>query len=53
VAVYNSEGKQIEHIDVPADWTGNITFAGKDRNFLFITASQKVYRLQMKVSGVR
>jgi gluconolactonase len=53
VTVYNSEGKQIEHIDVPADWTGNITFAGKDRNFLFITASQKVYTLQMKVRGVR
>lgn len=53
VTVFNAEGKQIEHIDVPADWTGNITFAGKDRNLLFITASQKVYTLQMKVRGVR
>ncbi len=53
VTVYNSEGKQIEHIDIPADWTGNITFAGKERNLLFITASQKVYALQMKVKGVR
>src|SRR6185312_5851414 len=53
VTVYNSEGKQIEHIDIPADWTGNITFGGKDRNVLFITASQKVYTLQMKVRGVR
>lgn len=53
VTVFNPEGKQIEHVDVPADWTGNITFAGRDRNLLFITASQKVYILQMKVRGVR
>lgn len=52
VTVFNSEGKEIEHIDVPADWTGNITFGGKDRNFLFITASQNIYTLKMKVRGV-
>jgi gluconolactonase len=52
VTVYNSEGKKIEHIDVPADWTGNITFGGKERDFLFITASQNIYTLKMKVKGV-
>jgi gluconolactonase len=52
VTVYNNEGKKIEHIDVPADWTGNITFGGKDRSFLFITASQNIYTLKMKVKGV-
>src|SRR5665213_1061657 len=36
VTVYNKEGEKIEHIDVPADWTGNITFAGKEKNILFI-----------------
>ncbi len=51
VTVYDKEGKKIEHIDVPADWTANITFWGKDRNFLFITASQNVYTLKMKVKG--
>ncbi len=53
VTVYNSEGKQIEHIDVDADWTGNVTFGGKEKNTLFITASQYIYTLKMKVKGVR
>src|SRR5665213_1319359 len=43
VTVYNKEGKQIEYIPVDAKWTGNITFWGKDKNYLFITASQYVY----------
>ncbi len=51
VTVYNKEGKKIEHIDVPADWTANLTFGGKERNILFITASQNLYTLQMKVKG--
>ena len=53
VTVYNADGKQIEHIDVPADWTGNITFCGKEKDILFITASQNIYTLKMKVKGVR
>ncbi len=53
VTVYNKEGKKIEHIDVPADWTANITFAGEERNILFITASQNIYTLKMKVKGNR
>jgi gluconolactonase len=51
VTVYDKDGKKIEHIDVPADWTGNITFAGKENNILFITASQNIYTLKMKVKG--
>ena len=53
VTVYDKEGKKIEHIDVPANWTANITFWGKEKNMLFITASQKVYTLKMKVKGVK
>jgi gluconolactonase len=53
VTVYNSDGKQIEHIDIDADWTGNVTFGGKEKNILFITASQNIYTLKMKVKGVR
>lgn len=53
VTVYNSDGKQIEHIPVNAKWTGNITFWGKQKNYLFITASQSVYLLKMKVNGVK
>lgn len=52
VTVFNKEGKQIEHIDIPEKWTGNITFWGKERDHLFITASKSIYLLQMKVKGV-
>jgi gluconolactonase len=51
VTVYDKTGKKIEHIDVPADWTANVTFYGKEKNILFITASQNVYTLKMKVKG--
>jgi gluconolactonase len=52
VTVYDSAGKQIEHIPVPEQWTGNICFGGKDRRLLFITASKGIYGLRMKVKGV-
>jgi len=51
VTVYSPEGTQIEHIDIPEPWTGNICFGGKHRNKLFITASKSVYILDMKVKG--
>ena len=52
VTIYNKEGKLIEHIDVPEPWTANVTFGGKEKNILFITASKAVYILKMKVKGV-
>ena len=51
VTVYNQQGKQIEHIPIDAKWTGNITFWGQDKDYLFITASQYVFILKMKVKG--
>lgn len=51
VTVYNATGKKIEHIDVPAKWTANLCFGGKQKNILFITASESVYTLQMQVRG--
>ncbi len=51
ITVFNPAGEQIEHIDVPETWTGNITFAGKDRHLLFVTASHCVYGLRMRVKG--
>ncbi|MFI5387394.1 MAG: SMP-30/gluconolactonase/LRE family protein [Fimbriimonadales bacterium] len=51
VTVFDKTGKQIEHIDVPESWTGNITFAGKDRHLLFMTATHSVYGLRMRVMG--
>ncbi|MCU4676618.1 SMP-30/gluconolactonase/LRE family protein [Catenovulum sp. 2E275] len=53
VTVFNSQGEKIAHIPVNEDWTANITFAGKDRKTLFITAMDSIYTLKMKVAGVR
>jgi len=52
VTVYNAAGQHIQHIDVPAEWTGNVCFGGKDRKTLFITASDAVFVLPMRVHGV-
>jgi len=52
VTVFDSSGKQIEHIEVAEPWTANICFGGKDRHTLFITASKSFYSLRMRVTGV-
>jgi gluconolactonase len=51
VTVFNSKGKQIEHIEVPERWTANVCFGGKDFQTLFITASSGLYSIEMKVRG--
>lgn len=53
VTVFNSSGEQIAHIVVPENWTANVTFGGKNRKTLFITAMDSVYTLEMTVHGVR
>jgi gluconolactonase len=53
VAVYSREGKRIQHIAVPAKWTANVCFGGIEKNKLFITASENLYVLNMKVKGVQ
>ena len=52
VTIFDTHGKQIEHIDVAEPWTANVCFGGKDRRTLFITASKSFYGLQMQVKGV-
>jgi gluconolactonase len=52
VFVFDSSGQQIEHIEVPEPWTGNVCFGGKERRTLFITASTSFYSMQMQVNGV-
>jgi gluconolactonase len=52
VTVFNSQGQQIAHIPIPEKWTANVAFGGKKKNRLFITASEAVYVLDMKVKGV-
>lgn len=51
VSVYGPDGTQRERITVPEPWTANVTFGGKERDLLFITASRSVYGLKMRVRG--
>lgn len=51
VTVFDRAGKQIEHIDVPQDWTANVTFGGSGHDLLFITASTAIYGIRMRVRG--
>jgi gluconolactonase len=52
VTIYSPEGKKIANIPNTDKWTGNVVFAGKNRDMLFITASKCVYMLKMNVKGV-
>jgi len=52
VAVFDKTGSQIEQIKVPGErWTANVSFGGKDRQTLFITASSGLYAVRMRVKG--
>ncbi len=52
VTVFNARGEKIQHIPVDARWTANVCFGGKDQKTLFITASQYLYAVKMRVHGV-
>ena len=51
ITIFDKTGKRIEHIDVHEPWTANVSFGGKDRHTLFITASTHLYSIQMRVKG--
>jgi gluconolactonase len=51
VSVFDKSGKKIEQIDIPEAWTGNVSFGGKDRKTLFITASTGLYSIRLRVKG--
>ncbi|OWP64702.1 gluconolactonase [Hymenobacter amundsenii] len=53
VTVYSPAGKLLAHIALPEKWTANVCFAGPDRKTLFITASEGVYLLAMRVAGAQ
>ena len=53
VTVFDKKGEQIAHIPIDTGWTANVCFGGKDRKTLFITATDAVYGLQMKVKGIK
>ncbi len=52
VTIYDKSGNRIGNIPVPSKWVGNLCFGGRNRNILFITASESVYILQMRVKGI-
>lgn len=51
VTVFDKNVNKIAHIPLPG-WTANVTFGGKRRDQLFITASEAVYVVQMNVKGI-
>ena len=51
VFIFDKNGKQIGHIEVPEPWTANVSFGGKDHRTLFITASKWLYSIQTKFPG--
>lgn len=53
VTVFDKTGKKIAHIPIDQKWTANVSFGGRSRHTLFITASHGLYSLDMKVKGVR
>jgi gluconolactonase len=53
VTIYSPAGQRLAHLDVPANWTANLCFGGKDMRTLFITASEAVFTVPMRVRGIR
>lgn len=51
VTVFDSTGKQVAHVDVPADWTANVSFGGKDHRTLFMTAGESLYSIRTRNAG--
>jgi gluconolactonase len=51
VTIFDKTGKQTEHIDVPEQWTANVTFGGTDHKTLFIAASKSLYSIRLSVKG--
>jgi len=53
VTVFNPAGEQIAQIPIAGGWTANVCFGGRKLNYLFITQSENLHRLKMRVKGVR
>ncbi len=51
VTVVDRQGSTIGHIPVPEPWTANVAFGGPDRRTLYVTASQGLYAIRMRVGG--
>ena len=51
VSVFDPAGRLIAQVDVPERWTANVSFGGRDRRTLFITASEGLYALRTRNRG--
>jgi gluconolactonase len=51
VSIFDKSGAQIDHIDVPEKWSANVSFGGADHRTLFITASESLYAIKLRVKG--
>jgi gluconolactonase len=51
VTVFDKTGKQIDHIDVPEQWSANVCFSGPERKTLFITATKSLYSIRLLYAG--
>jgi len=52
VMVFDSSGHLVDHIKIPDEkWTANVSFCGRDRQTLFITASAGLYAVRTRVKG--
>ncbi len=51
VSIFDPTGKLTEHIDVPERWSANVCIGGPDRKTLFITASESLYAIKLRVKG--
>ncbi len=51
VTVFDQTGRQIDHIDVPEKWSANVCISGKDHQTLFITATESLYSIHLRVKG--
>lgn len=53
VTIYNQQGRKIGHIPVPAKWTANVCFGGRNSDILFITASDKVFAIKIDLNDIK
>jgi gluconolactonase len=51
VKVYDSKGNRKEIIDIP-ERPANVTFGGKDKHTLFVTARTSLYSIEMRTKGL-
>jgi gluconolactonase len=49
VTVFDKSGNQIDHIDVPEKWSANVCIGGKNHKTLFITATESLYSIELRV----